>query len=115
MNSRPRRNELLFIKTLPEMLADQVQKRGESTALIYYGKKISYNDLWTLTLQTADLVCRAVPPDERVAIFMPNLPQFVFTYYGTLRAKRFSSIPVEHSLSYQGQERRQAIGPLARE
>jgi len=76
------------IKSIPEMLKNQVEKRGGSAALIYFGKKISYQSLWDLSRRTADIISRNSRLDDRVAIFMPNMPQFVFSYYGALLAER---------------------------
>lgn len=81
------------IKSVPEMLKTSADKYGNKTALIYFSKKISYQRLWDLTERTAGLVSQNTLLGERVAIFMPNIPQFTFCYYGTLRAGRIA-VPI---------------------
>jgi long-chain acyl-CoA synthetase len=59
----------------------------EQTAVAYDGRETSYAALWERTGQfAAGLEERGVGVDDAVGIYLPNLPQFVTTFHGTLRA-----------------------------
>ncbi len=81
------------IKSIPEMFEAMAGKMGRKTALIYYGNKISYQKVWSLSRGLAYYIRLFTQSSDRVAIFMPNIPQFVFCYYGTLAAKRIA-VPI---------------------
>jgi len=72
--------------TLGNILAQTVQKFPDHTALLFFGKKISYSELDRLVNRFAQaLTGLGVRKGDRVAIMLPNLPQMVIAYYGTLR------------------------------
>lgn len=74
-------------KSLPEMLKDSIEKFGDKTALYFYGKEISYKELGTLSDSfTSALQDEGVKKGDRVAIMLPNSPQYVISYYGILQA-----------------------------
>ncbi|MEM4782085.1 MAG: long-chain fatty acid--CoA ligase [Halalkalicoccus sp.] len=59
----------------------------EQTAIGYEGREISYGEFWAQTGQfAAALDERGIGADDRVAIYLPNLPQFLVAFHGTLRA-----------------------------
>ncbi|MEW5957172.1 MAG: alpha/beta fold hydrolase [Chloroflexota bacterium] len=67
-----------------ESAADWVPKR---TALIFYGAKLNYQQLNRQVNQFAHaLHGLGVRPGERVMLVLPNIPQLVVAYYGTLRS-----------------------------
>jgi long-chain acyl-CoA synthetase len=73
--------------TLPQLLAEAASQYGDRTALIFYGNRISYVELEL----AADRFARAlrsmgVGHGDRVAICLPNLPQFPIAFYGVLKA-----------------------------
>jgi long-chain acyl-CoA synthetase len=73
--------------TLGNILAQTVAKYPEHTALLFYGKKISYQELDALTNRfSRALTGLGVKKGDRVALMLPNIPQMVIAYYGTLRA-----------------------------
>jgi long-chain acyl-CoA synthetase len=73
--------------TLGNVLAQTAQKFPDHTALLFYGKKISYGELDKLVNRFAQaLVGLGVRKGDRVAIMLPNIPQMVIAYYGTLRS-----------------------------
>ena len=72
--------------TLGNVLARTAEKFPHHTALLFYGKKISYAELDQLTNRFARaLINLGVKKNDRVAIMLPNIPQMVVAYYGTLR------------------------------
>jgi len=73
--------------TLGNVLAQTAQKFPNHTALLFFGKKISYSELDRLVNRFAQaLVGLGVRKGDRVAIMLPNIPQMVIAYYGTLRS-----------------------------
>lgn len=73
--------------TLGNVLAQTAQKFPDHTALLFFGKKISYGELDRLVNRFAQaLVGLGIRKGDRVAIMLPNIPQMVIAYYGTLRS-----------------------------
>ena len=73
--------------TLPELLERTAAKSPSATALIYFGTTISYEQLQDqVNRLAAGLQALGVEKGDRVALMMPNCPQFVISYFGALRA-----------------------------
>ena len=73
--------------TLPELLEQTAAKSPDATALIYFGTTISYRQLQDqVNRLAAGLQALGVEKGDRVALMMPNCPQFVISYFGALRA-----------------------------
>jgi long-chain acyl-CoA synthetase len=73
--------------TLPELLERTATRSPGSTALIYFGTRISYQQLQEhVNRLAAGLQALGVAKGDRVALMMPNCPQFVISYFGALRA-----------------------------
>jgi long-chain acyl-CoA synthetase len=72
---------------LTDLLAQTASRYPRQTALIYYGTKISYARLSMLTNRYALALQRlGIQKGDRVAIALPNIPQYVIAFYGALRA-----------------------------
>ncbi len=72
---------------LPWLLEQTANRYPGQTALIYYGHKISYAALWTLARRFAlALQHLGVRKGDRVALALPNIPQYPIAFYGTLLA-----------------------------
>ena len=69
-------------------LLDQTVSRFPSrTAIIYYGTKLSYARLSSLANRFAVALQRlGVKKGDRVALALPNIPQYPIAFYGALRA-----------------------------
>ena len=73
--------------TLPTMFEQSVKRFGAHTALIYFGARMSYKLLGEhIKRCAAGLQRLGLRKGERVALMMPNCPQFVIAYFGVLRA-----------------------------
>jgi long-chain acyl-CoA synthetase len=73
--------------TLPAVLKDKATRYPGQTALIFKGTRVTYRQLdQTVDLLAAALQRMGVLPGDRVAILLPNCPQFVMAYYAILRA-----------------------------
>ena len=72
--------------TLGTILHQTALKFPDRTALVFYGKKIVYGELDALANRFAHaLLGLGVRKGDRVALMLPNIPQMVIAYYGTLR------------------------------
>ncbi|MDZ7369840.1 MAG: long-chain fatty acid--CoA ligase [candidate division KSB1 bacterium] len=73
-------------QNLYELFANAAEEHRSETALIYFGKKITFGRL----LQYIDRFARALQEEgvrkgDRVALILPNIPQFLIAYWATLR------------------------------
>ncbi len=58
----------------------------DKTAVIYFGRKLSYRHLYNLVLRfTAGLQSLNVRKGDRIVIALPNIPQFLICYWAALR------------------------------
>ncbi len=92
--------------TLGNVLSQTVLKYPNHTAILFYGKKVTYAELDALVNQFAHaLIDLGVRKGDRVALMLPNIPQMVITYYGTLRtgavAVPTNPLYQEHELEVQ--------------
>src|SRR2546422_680072 len=69
------------------LLDQTVSKYPGHTAIIYYGTKLSYAQLSSLANRFATALQKlGIQKGDRVAIALPNIPQYPIAFYGTLRA-----------------------------
>ncbi len=89
-------------------LLDQAAKKYPGhTALIYFGTKISYAQLSTLANRfAAGLQKLGIQKGDRVAIALPNIPQYPIAFYGALRA---GAVAVPTNPLYTGREMQHQI------
>lgn len=72
--------------SVPEIFDQTANKYGSKTALIFYGKKISYRRLKELIDRfAAALADLGVTKGETVALYLLNCPQYVIAYFGALK------------------------------
>ena len=72
-------------KSLPEVFDEAVAKFGDKTAIIFYGKKISYRDLGDQVNRLANaLHDLGVKKGDKVAFLLVNCPQFIIAFYAAL-------------------------------
>ncbi len=93
--------------SVPERFDQMADKYRNKTALIFYGKKISYRELKDLTNRfAAALADLGVEKDDTVALYLLNCPQYVIAYFGALKAGAkitpispvYTSLEVKHQL-----------------
>ncbi len=97
--------------TMEQVLAAHAAKRPDAVSIVYKGATMSYARLNHLVDQMAAVLQGlGVAKGDRVAIHLPNCPQFVIGYYGILRAGAIA-VPcnpvyvareMEHQLSDSG-------------
>jgi long-chain acyl-CoA synthetase len=70
-----------------EFLRNAAQKHPDKTAIVYFDRELTYKELDVLSDKFATaLVDFGVKKGDKVAIFLPNVPQFIISYYGALKA-----------------------------
>ncbi|HEY8414657.1 MAG TPA: AMP-binding protein, partial [Thermaerobacter sp.] len=72
---------------LYELLAATARRYPELPALRFYTSRMTYKELWERVLRcAAAFAALGVRKGDRVALMLPNCPQYVIAYYGALRA-----------------------------
>lgn len=72
-------------KSLHSLLFSSAQKYPEKTALIFYGHKILYAQLAVCVKRAASVFYElGLRKGDRVAVMLPNCPDFVISYYAIL-------------------------------
>jgi len=65
---------------------EQNIKKPEATAIIFLGREITYRELLTnINKVAAAIADRGIGKGERIALMMPNCPEFAYTYYAAMR------------------------------
>lgn len=74
-------------ESLPQMLARLAARFPDRPAVLFYGRVIRYRELDALTNRFAKaLLQMGIGKGSVVGIMLPNLPQTVIAFYGSLRA-----------------------------
>ena len=72
--------------SLGEMLKASTEKGPNSTAIFFQGNQITYEELDRFVDSFGEALQRlGIGKGDRVAIYLPNSPQFVIAYFGALR------------------------------
>ena len=91
---------------LHEVLTKTAKEHPKKTALAYVENEITYAELDSLSDQFAGALAKlGVKKGDRVAVFLPNTPQFVIAYFGVLKIgavlTTISSLHKEREVEYQ--------------
>ncbi len=91
---------------LQEILQKSAKEFPQKTAIVFGEREISYAQLDLLSNQFANsLIKLGVRKGDRIAIFLPNIPQFIIAYFGILKAggvvTTISSLHREREVEYQ--------------
>jgi long-chain acyl-CoA synthetase len=69
------------------MLMQAARRFGRRPCILYQGRTMTYAEIDDLASRFASgLIGLGLKRGDRVAVFLPNIPQFVISYYGILRA-----------------------------
>ena len=97
--------------SVPELFDQRANQYRSNTALIFYGKKISYEKLKELIDRFASALAHlGVVKGDTVSLFLLNCPQFVIAYFATLKlgakvtpiSPVYTSKEVKHQLEDSG-------------
>jgi long-chain acyl-CoA synthetase len=100
-------------QSIPEVFDEVTERYKNNTALIFYGKKISYHVLRELVDRFATaLADLGVAKGDTVALFLLNCPQYVIAYFAALKVGAkvtpispvYTSKEVKHQLEDSGAE-----------
>jgi long-chain acyl-CoA synthetase len=91
---------------LHAILEKTAKEHPEKAAIAYFEEEITYAELNSLSNQFAGaLAAIGVEKGDRVAVFLPNIPQFVIAYFGVLKAgavlTAISPLHKEREVEYQ--------------
>ena len=91
---------------LHELLRDTAKKHPNISAITNFEREITYAELDLLSDQfAAGLAALGVRKGSRVAVFLPNMPQFIIAYFGILKVgavlTAISPMHKERELAYQ--------------
>jgi len=95
--------------SVPDLFDQVVEKFAQKTALIFYGKKISYaqlkDEVDRFATALADL---GVAKGDTVALYLLNCPQYVITYFASLKVGAkvtpISPVYTSHEIKHQIQD-----------
>ncbi len=71
--------------TIPEMGENTAKKFGDNIVIDYFGREFSANQIVDLSKRVATGLAKlGIKKGDIVAIFLPNCPHFIFSYFGIL-------------------------------
>ena len=72
--------------SVPELLLDAAAKTPQAPALVFFGRSFTYRQLSDQAARLAQAFKgQGLAPGERLALLLPNCPQFVVAYHAALR------------------------------
>lgn len=87
---------------LGRLLQDAAKKQKKRPALYFDGNAISYNEVDEASNKVANgLKALGVQKGDRVAIMLPNIPEFVYTLFGI---QKVGAVAVPFNTLYKGRE-----------
>lgn len=76
-----------MLNSLVDYLRHSVERHFDAEAVVHQGRRVSYGQLWqSVCAVAAFLTEREFRVGDRVAILLENSPEYIATYYGTLKA-----------------------------
>ena len=102
----PRSLEVPSIR-LPELVEESVRRWPARPAMLFYGARWSYAELWELSGRFAGALGSAgIRPNDRVALHLPNCPAYPIAFLATLR---LGATVVQVSPLYVGDDLRRLV------
>lgn len=88
-----------------QLLADTAAKDPDAPCTCFYGKRLSFRQIDDFATRFASaLVKMGVQPGDRIALMLPNSPQFLIAYFGSHKAGAvvvpLNPLYTEHELSF---------------
>jgi long-chain acyl-CoA synthetase len=93
-------------KSVPQSFDEATERAPEATAVVFYGRAISYRELREATDRLANaLSSLGVKKGDRVALYLLNSPQFIIAYFAALKCGAIvtpiSPVYTSHEVRYQ--------------
>lgn len=107
--------------TLVDIVSDTASQRPAHPALLFQGSALSYGELERQSTTFAGaLIELGVKPGDRVALLLPNTPQFILTMFGSWKAggvvvplnPLYTERELEHALLESGAETAIVLTPF---
>lgn len=75
------------VKSVPQLIDEACEKYANNPVLIFYGKKIKYSELReSIDRFATALYDIGIQKEDKIALYLPNCPQYVIAYFGALKA-----------------------------
>ena len=93
-------------KSVPQAFDEATERSPSATAVVFYGRAISYRELREATDRFAHaLAAHGVKKGDRVALYLLNSPQFIIAYFAALKCGAtvtpISPVYTSHEVRYQ--------------
>lgn len=89
-------------ETLVTLISEAAHSQKKRTALLFEGREISYAQLDETTSKVAGgLEHLGIKEGDRVAIMLPNIPEFVYAFFGI---QKLGAVAVPFNTMYKGRE-----------
>src|SRR5439155_760447 len=97
------------LKSVTRMFDEATERAGARTAVVFYGRNISYRELREATDRLAfALAGLGVKKGDRVALYLLNSPQFIIAYFAALKCGAtvtpISPVYTSHEVRFQLQD-----------
>jgi long-chain acyl-CoA synthetase len=97
------------LKSIPQAFDEATERAAERTAVVFYGRSISYRELRDAADRLAcALAALGVKKGDRVALYLLNSPQFIIAYFAALKCGAtvtpISPVYTSHEVRYQLQD-----------
>jgi long-chain acyl-CoA synthetase len=94
------------LKSVPQAFDEATEKAPASTAVVFYGRSITYRELREASDRLANaLASLGVKKGDRVALYLLNSPQFIIAYFAALKCGAtvtpISPVYTSHEVRYQ--------------
>tara|TARA_B100000315_G_C14592979_1_gene596963 strand:- start:2974 stop:4479 length:1506 start_codon:yes stop_codon:yes gene_type:complete len=87
--------------TVQELLTEQAKIRPQRGAVFFEGKDISFLELKETSFKLANyLLCRNQDRDEKIALYLSNIPETIFSFLGIFSADKVC-IPLDFMLTQE--------------
>ncbi len=87
---------------LGEIIEKSAKVYGKKAAIIFEGKEIAYNDVEKNVNRFANALLKSgIKKGDVVAIMLPNIPEFIYTYFGV---QRIGAVAVPMNPMFKGGE-----------
>lgn len=90
------------VRSLGRILEDAARKYKKKEALLFEGAAITYRELEEYANKVANgLKSLGIGRGDRVAIMLPNIPEFVYSFFGI---QKLAAVAVPFNTMYKGRE-----------
>src|SRR5713101_7155532 len=94
------------LKTVPQAFDEATARAPDGSAVVFYGRAITYRELRDATDRLACALARlGLKKGERVALYLLNSPQFIIAYFAALKCGAvvtpISPVYTSHEVRYQ--------------